>query len=80
MLNFKEVPTTKTVLVSCQCDVCKKDYIDDDMETQEFFHLNREGGYVSVFGDGAVLSIDICQYCFRDMLANVSVDITDFAI
>ena len=57
--------TTKTkelveneVVIGYTCDVCKKEYkfdmkiLQDDLELQEFVHINFTCGYGSVFGDG----------------------------
>jgi len=52
---------------SIQCDKCKKVY-SDEMELQEFNHIELIGGYSSVFGDGSKINIDICQHCLYDMI------------
>ena len=61
------VERTQTVLVTC--DICG-DIFDADhhMELQEFLHIRRIGGFLSVFGDGEVIECDICQYCLKDLL------------
>ena len=55
-------------LLSCTCDVCKKDYIDDNFEFQEMIHIHNTGGYGSIFGDGDKVDIDICQHCLKDII------------
>jgi hypothetical protein len=67
---------TKTVTepvekyVGIRCDRCggvaMKD--TDPMEWAEFVCLYHEGGYASVFGDGASVDIDLCQYCLKEVL------------
>lgn len=34
----------------------------------EKLSLSFTGGYTSVFGDGAEISIDLCQQCLKDVL------------
>lgn len=43
-----------TEISSITCDVCKTEH-DDLLEMQEFVHLQRTGGYGSVFGDGCLI-------------------------
>lgn len=55
------------------CDVCKKEYpLKEDgshsYEWGEFVHLSFIVGFMSVFGDGNQVDIDICQYCLHDLI------------
>jgi len=52
------------------CDVCKKEFDNDKnfMDIQEFHHIRLQGGYGSVFGDGAKIECDICQGCLKKVL------------
>ncbi len=69
MINRKEFPTTHYKPVSFQCDKCKKVFdIKDTMEIQEFHHIQFEGGFGSVFGDGERVECDLCQGCLYDMI------------
>jgi hypothetical protein len=52
--------------IAIQCDRCKKRY-EDEMEIQEFVHIDFIGGYSSVFGDGHSVAADICQYCIKEI-------------
>jgi len=64
-----EVVETKYTVVSITCDVCKKEYLEDDrLETQEFTHIRHRGGYASVFGDEESIECDICQHCLNKLL------------
>ena len=49
------------------CDRCKREY-DDILETQEFLHYRNYAGYSSVFGDGNILRLDLCQHCVKALL------------
>ena len=57
----------RTRCVSILCDCCKKEF-DNDMDLQEFLCHYNTGGYGSVFGDGAVMSLEICQDCVKKLL------------
>jgi hypothetical protein len=55
------------------CDRCgmTAKYEDDTiLEAQEFLHWNHVGGYGSVFGDGDVLELDLCQKCVEELLGD----------
>jgi len=49
------------------CDCCGVEY-DDPMELQEFLSHSDRGGYGSVFGDGYLIEIDMCQRCIKNIL------------
>jgi len=65
-ITVQSIEITKK-LSSVICDCCKKEY-DDDMDLQEFLSYYNTGGYSSVFGDGAVMSLDLCQDCVKKLL------------
>lgn len=67
MKTYRREEVFQRVLVSCTCDRCKKEY-DDIMEIQEFLHYINDAGYSSVFGDGNMLDLDLCQYCVKEVL------------
>ena len=51
-----------------ECDKCHKKFGEDDfIECQEYFSFRTICGYGSVFGDGAFVSIDLCQDCFKEL-------------
>lgn len=53
------------------CDRCGREAAVDDikeLEAEEFVSIERVGGYSSIFGDGNLISIDICQHCLKDVL------------
>lgn len=62
--------STQTVLeeVFIQCDICKKKYEILDLESAEFIRISNQCGYASIFEDGKILKIEICQYCFKKKL------------
>jgi len=67
------VAETKTKIVAVECDVCGREFLedsnsDDVFEIQEFTHIKFTGGYGSIFGDGDVFELDICQHCLKEKL------------
>jgi len=52
------------------CDKCKIDASSDKeiFEYQEFLRVRFRGGYGSVFGDGDICEIDLCQRCLKEVL------------
>ena len=44
-----------------------KEYTDV-MEVQEFLCFYTTGGFLSVFGDEALIELDLCQYCVAELL------------
>ena len=65
-IEMEEIQVAKNIT----CDVCKTkyDYEKDDMEIQEFHHINFVGGFSSVFGDMNRVRGDICQHCLNKKL------------
>lgn len=53
--------------VSIQCDCCKKDYADE-MDIQEFIHIEDTGGYNSAIGDCVIFECDLCSECVNRLL------------
>ncbi len=55
-----------------KCFKCKrtwdKDDIDGIFEVQEFLHFGQRCGYGSIFGDGNLVSVQLCQHCTNDLL------------
>lgn len=77
----KPKPHETLEVVFITCDVCKKEYeIDDTFEIQEFYHITHQCGYGSVFGDGEVLKIDICQHCLKKIIEEKCGDIKNFIV
>ena len=70
MINYKEVQKTEQKIASVKCDICGKVYDADDLEIQEFHHIDFCGGYGSVFGDGTQVNCDICQHCLHKMIGD----------
>lgn len=78
---IKLKPYETTELVSYICDACKKEYdIDDTFEIQEFYHITHQCGYGSVFGDGNILKVDICQYCLKKIIEEKCGDVKNFIV
>lgn len=70
MINYKEVQKTEQEIASIKCDICGKVYDADDLEIQEFHHIDFCGGYGSAFGDGTQVNCDICQHCLHKMMGD----------
>ena len=67
----KVITEEQEVPVSLICDRCKKEIsIEDDMELQEWHHIDFVGGYYSVFGDGVIVQANICQDCLLELIGN----------
>ena len=58
-------------VVAHRCDCCKKEWTPADwINSQEMLRWRGTGGYGSVFGDGAQLSLDLCQDCAKKLLGD----------
>jgi hypothetical protein len=57
-------------VAACKCDRCGRRMTPDDdpWEWYEKASLDWRGGFGSCFGDGAQVSVDLCQQCVRDTL------------
>ena len=72
MREYEEVEIINKQIKALTCDICKNTYkyeIPEDIyEIQEFQHLSLTGGYGSIFGDGSICELDICQHCMKEKL------------
>jgi len=69
----KDVKRTVSQLIGYECSRCGKQYgLEDPLETQEFLHWNTVGGYGSVWGDGNVVEVDLCQSCTYDLFDGIA--------
>ena len=68
MRKYETITVPTDQLTEWTCDVCKRDLWESYVEEQEAFHFSETCGYGSVFGDGAKVSIDLCQHCFKRLL------------
>ena len=63
--TFEEVERIAAIV----CNKCGKRIVHEDhIEWQESFIYCFTGGYGSVFGDGADLSVELCQGCMKELL------------
>jgi len=69
MKHYEETQATVLELKSITCDVCGMEY-DNEIELQEFHHIDFVGGYASVFGDMTRIKCDICQHCLKKMIGS----------
>jgi len=68
MRRYGIVTREERHLVELTCSVCGRNLLNDEIERQESVSFNNYCGYGSVFGDGAEVSIDLCQHCFKELL------------
>ena len=69
MIRFKAALIRTQEVEAFICDKCGKEIkVDDLIEIQESYSIRFVGGYGSVFGDGAVVSCDLCQNCLKALI------------
>jgi len=69
MQKLDRVPSFNYVVKEYNCDKCgRKAESNDIIEYQEFKTIFIDGGYGSVFGDGAEIECDLCQHCLKELL------------
>ena len=69
MRTYKKVMVEQRQFVSAICDCCKNEFTDQ-IDLQEFLCYHNIGGYSSVFGDGEIMSLDLCQNCVKKLLGD----------
>ena len=70
MIKFKRMVNIRDEFYSITCDKCGKTF-ENDLEIQEFHHIDYFGGYGSVFGDMNKVECDICQHCLKEMIGDI---------
>jgi len=56
-------------LAACTCDRCQRRLIADEPgEWQERLSLDHSCGFDSIFGDGNLVCLDLCQHCVMELL------------
>lgn len=70
MRLFKDERLITKVLTGIECDCCHEVFTDE-LDLQEMLNWSGRGGFRSVFGDGASLSLDLCQHCLKKRLGDV---------
>lgn len=65
MINKKTIKVEVDMEESIECDVCGLSADSQDCEYQEFTKIKFGAGYGSIFGDGNIVEIDICQNCLK---------------
>jgi len=57
-------------LAACTCDRCQRRLTPEEPgEWQERLSFDHSCGFESVFGDGNMVSVDLCQRCVQDVLS-----------
>ena len=67
MREYEIVEVKEYQLSKWTCSICGRDLMNE-AEFEEAFSFKQIGGYHSVFGDGAEITIDICQHCMKEKL------------
>ena len=73
-IKTQTVTRDEEVIESMTCDACgvTVDPGGDGMiEAQEWLQWRMRGGYGSIFGDKAGISLDLCQKCIKERLGDV---------
>jgi hypothetical protein len=70
MKTFTKTEQIVEVLHNIQCDRCKR-RDNDIMEMQEYYSLNQDVGYGGILGDGNIVRLDLCQYCFKELFEGI---------
>lgn len=67
MYEERRVSVVQTV---CTCDRCGLEMRAQtyDGEWEERLTISFRGGYYSVFGDGSLVELDLCQRCVQEVL------------
>lgn len=68
MKNMAKRMIEEEYIKSITCDCCGKVY-NDIFEMQEFLSWDNLGGYGNfTYGDMTEYSLDLCQYCVKEVL------------
>jgi len=71
MILYENIQQNNQILTAIECDICHKIYNGNLIfEIQEFHHIKFQAGFASVFGDGLIVSCDICQHCLKKLIGN----------
>ena len=71
MITTAEKNITKTEIIGITCDKCGNKFTPEDIfEWQEIYSVNFTGGYGSVFGDGANVTVEFCQKCLKELIGS----------
>lgn len=70
-ITRKTVEREEEALEAIVCDSCGKVVeVNDHFEIQEMLRWRMTGGFGSIFGDGAEISVDLCQDCIMTRLGD----------
>jgi len=62
-------PVTARELAACTCDRCQRPLTPTEPgEWEERLSLDHSCGFDSIFGDGNLVCLDLCQHCVRELL------------
>jgi hypothetical protein len=61
-------PVQTKAVSAITCDRCKTRFVRDEPGWHEIQSIEFIAGYDSIFGDGNIASIDLCQDCLQQSL------------
>lgn len=69
MHNHEMAQVEITIFTGITCDKCKATYDDCNViEMNGFVSVKFSGGYGSIFEDGGIYQVDLCQQCVKEVL------------
>ena len=69
MRNYETIKEDRKFITKLKCNKCHKEFTQNDtIDWQEFFIYNGMGGYGSIFDDSCSYELDLCQYCFHELV------------
>lgn len=68
MKQYKEVIVKEVLGITC--DKCASEFQVNTPEFNEFVSIQKDCGYVSIFGDGSIVTADFCQTCFNELVGS----------
>jgi hypothetical protein len=66
MKTYTVIPTETVSSITCDC--CQTGFTSNDLAWHEIQSIEFVAGYSSIFGDGNIVSIDLCQDCLKQTL------------
>ena len=73
MKNFKQVMIKQDKLDKIFCNICGREVLKNKFgRFEDYLSINKIWEYDSEF-DGSMHSFDICQDCYKNLLANMKI-------
>lgn len=78
MITYKKQFTRVPTRISCTFCGASVDW--SGMEAQEFVSIRHSCGWNSIFGNGNLFDIDICQHCLGKILKIMNIPVDDILV